>query len=287
MLKYITLLAILSLFFPEKSDGQIVNGGFEEWEEVEGYLKPVGWQIPNVIFNEGYQYLVRDTISVEGDYSLKVIATPSLFTCETDFNPIQTIPTYGLGENISIVMSIKSLTDSFNTSGDTYLQFFGSVYKNDSVAGAFNWVETGIIEDFTEIEIPIEVVNPDSLLLYVTGGASPVPIFVDGCHSFTMSWIDNIRIVERVITGVDDRHNNTERSIICFPNPSNGQVSVKQKDALYESVYIYDVLGNLVLTQKIEQTLTLINIATEGVYFFKFTNNSETSSPALMRVIIN
>jgi hypothetical protein len=286
MLRYFTLFSILLLVFSNKSAGQIVNGGFEEWEEVEGYIKPVGWELEPEAAIEEYQYLVRDTISVEGDYSLKVIATPSFFTCETDFNPIQTIPTYNLDESISIAMSIKSILGDYNTSGETYLRFFGRIYKNDTIVGMFDWLETGIVENFTEIEIPIEVINPDSLELYITGGASPVPIFTDGCSDFTISWVDDIRIVKRKITNLEGVQNYIDSEIICYPNPSTGLVFVKQKSMFYKRVYVYNALGSLVLIQNMESTSTEINISLKGMYFFKFIDDSELSTPALVKVIV-
>ena len=55
--------------------GQIKNGSFEDWESIQNFERPEYWetnQDSNLVRFE------RDTISIEGNYSLKIRISPRL-----------------------------------------------------------------------------------------------------------------------------------------------------------------------------------------------------------------
>lgn len=273
---------------------QIINGGFEEWEEVEGYTKPVGWQAGYGFANYLYDGLIRDTISVEGDFSLKIVSSANFFSCETSFNYEGLIPTFEVGEWVSIFMNYKSTSTSSNTPDITYFEMLGSVFKSDSIVGVYHWFDTLEYEVFTEIEIPIEFSNPDSISMTIVGGAKSIPIgtAADICINSTHSWLDNINVAPSTMTVETEDFSffNDREKVKIFPNPSTGDVTVEQEIANYKRLEVYDTYGRLILSKELNFPFDKIKYLEEGVYIIKLIgekNHNREEKSMIEKIIIN
>lgn len=283
-----TLVIGSIIFFNyNKVVGQVINGGFEEWETIEeSIIKPVGWQQGYGFFNYGYTFLKRDTLAVEGDYSLKIVPTPGLSSCETRLNHTRAIYTGDLGEHVSIFMYVRSISNSLHEYNDPYLQFFGQAFKNDTVIGSYNWLDTTEIETFTAIEIPIDAISPDSISFNIIGGANPTPIATDGCFDYTISWLDDIRVGPTTLVKTLSPSNEDEQKITCYPNPTKGDFSIKQKGTHYQQLEIYDLLGQLVLKKQLTTDVSPVHLTQKGVYFLKF-KRSDQQKYIIKKVVVN
>lgn len=286
-------IAILLLCF-HNINCQIINGGFEEWEEIEEYTKPVGWQTGYGFANYRYESLIRDTISAEGDFSLKIISSVDFFSCETFFNHEGSIPTFDIGEWVSIFMNYRSISTSFTTPGVTYFEIFGSVFKSDSVLGTYHWLDTLEYEVFTEIEIPLGFSNPDSISMTIVGGARSIPVGTgsDICIYPTHSWLDNINVAPSTTIVKTENFNflNGREQVEIFPNPSNGGVTIEQEIHNYKRLEIYDLYGRLVLNKELNFPLDRIEYLKKGIYLVKLTGekyDKREEQNLIKKIIIN
>jgi hypothetical protein len=62
-MKKFLLTTIVGIIVFSLSLAQIPNGGFENWEQIDNFEKPLNWSTNQDTF---YTRMVRDTISVEG-----------------------------------------------------------------------------------------------------------------------------------------------------------------------------------------------------------------------------
>lgn len=288
----ISMLSILILLSCVcRIDGQITNGGFEEWEDIEEYTKPVGWQTGHGFANYRYDSLIRDTISVEGDFSLKIVSTQGLSSCETFFNHEGLIPTFEIGERVSVFMNYRSISSSLITPDITYFQIWGNVYKSDSIVGIYRWVDTIEHEVFTEIEIPIEFSNPDSISMIIVGGANPTPIATDGCFHYTQSWLDDINVAPSTpVVETEDFSVLNKHEVKVFPNPSDGYVVIEQEIKKYKGLEVYDLYGRLILDRELRFPLDKIEYLKKGVYLIKLIGVSTDNTAGrnkIENIIVN
>ena len=84
---------------------------------------------------------------------------------------------------------------------------------------------------------------------------------------------DTIYISYTAPTDIATYNNNS--SIEVFPNPTNGQFTIKS-DAIIETLTITDLAGNVVLNSNINQNQTLVDLSSQaaGVYFIKTSGNN-------------
>ena len=66
-------LTFIAIMVFNQINAQIPNGSFENWDVINGVKKPVSWN-----FNQSLSLgFIKDTISVEGDFSLKLFPSNS------------------------------------------------------------------------------------------------------------------------------------------------------------------------------------------------------------------
>lgn len=104
LMRYLLVIFIFSSLY---TFAQIPNFSFEEWDNIDNYEKPRHWDT-----NQGIMYarIEKDTIAVDGDYSLKFLSNipTAWFDCP---GRIQTGIGFGtqLGEGMSISFYAKSI----------------------------------------------------------------------------------------------------------------------------------------------------------------------------------
>ena len=133
--------------------GQIPNGGFEDWEFIQNFEKPVGWntnQDSNLIRFE------KDTLSVEGSYSLKFV--PSTYTAFyncTSFAYKRIGLDGPIGENKSLTFFLRSVPDTLNPFESAYFEIKCAFFESGTLSSHYEWTTFEVIDDFIKIEIPI------------------------------------------------------------------------------------------------------------------------------------
>lgn len=80
-----------------------------------------------------------------------------------------------------------------------------------------------------------------------------------------------------VITNVGIKENDFNRQIIVYPNPSKGQLTIKQidKSSFADIITIYNPTGQIVLSKKIESSTEKLDThLSKGVYFYILSNST-------------
>jgi hypothetical protein len=168
------------------------------------------------------------------------------------------------------------------------------VYKSDIIVGTYQWLDTLEYEVFTEIEIPIEFSNPDSISMIIIGGANSIPIGTgpDICIHPTHSWLDNINVAPSSTTIVETESFSPVKDrekIKVFPNPSSGEVTIEQEIQNYKRLEVYDAYGRLILSKELSFPLGKIEYLKKGVYIIRLIgeNHNREEQNIIEKIIIN
>lgn len=278
MAKFIFLI-ILLLVNHSLSRAQIPNGGFEFWEEVLNYEKPVGWSTNQ---NTIYSRFEKDSISVEGNFSLKILPGPisSWDGCE---NRASIHADFGapLPPNSALTFFVKSISIDSSINNDAYLRIY--IFYADSLTD-FNtilWSVPEEIEMFTRFEIPLPNENIEAIAILISGGAGSNP--VDGpCIQRTISWIDGMNIESISSNGYLKFQQDPDISV--YPNPSSGIVNVSHVDTGIIEYQLYSLTGELVSKGKMSNRQLFIQ--DKGVYILKLLIDSGNGGTFYSELIV-
>lgn len=78
-----------------------------------------------------------------------------------------------------------------------------------------------------------------------------------------------------VITGVGIKTNNKNTTVLIYPNPSNGKLTIKQLDSenISNKIEIYNSIGQLVFWSEINSSTETINTnLNKGIYYYSLSN---------------
>jgi len=78
------------------------------------------------------------------------------------------------------------------------------------------------------------------------------------------------------LTDINNELSNLAKNVICYPNPANNIITFRKGEQFKNSnLKIYDINGKQILTQKLENSETQINIETleSGIYIYKCFDN--------------
>jgi hypothetical protein len=223
----IASILVLVAFLQFEVFAQIPNGGFEDWEQIHDFEKPLLWET-----NQHPYYLKRfekDTLSVEGNYSLKVVpgSFSAWYQCISHAWTAVNLQ-MPLGENKSLTFFAKSIPDSLDHWGDGYvfLRVEGKLFSAGSFKGSYEWYTYERIDDFTKVQIPIAHSNIDSLTIEIRGGA--LNGATDGCPHRSYSWIDGFAIEDTEISSANAGLRPNDKIVSVFPNPSSGIIKIEK-----------------------------------------------------------
>lgn len=144
---------------------QIPNGGFEDWQPVSNYEKPDLWETNQ---NAGYHRFVKDTVSVEGKFSLKIIPGPysAFWECRSMAWTSVQLDT-SVGENKSLVFFARSIPDSTNSFQSVFLQIKCWFWSKGQFVSSSKWETFDPTMDFTKVQIPLPDPDIDSLEIWI------------------------------------------------------------------------------------------------------------------------
>lgn len=249
------LITVLFLLLIENLNSQVLNSGFEEWEQIDNYEKPIFW---NTNQDTNHLRLVRDTLSVEGNYSLKFIPNynSAWETCESlVYSGIKIDSPLSSGQ--SLYFYAKLIPDNLNEvvflavrvqlfSGGEFKDFMQKFYFEP-------------MPEFTEFEIPFQSKDIDSLTLAFYGAASSG--LDDACHFQSFGWVDAVSIGASSTLGLGEI---SKYDVSIFPNPSSGLVSITGLQNEVFKYYLFNTLGMVVKSGLIRSSQ--IEIVNNGFY---------------------
>jgi len=258
---------------------QIPNGDLELWESILNYEEPIGWFTNNDTL---HTRLEKDSIAVEGVYSLKFI--PTVFSSWEICNSIAGIHV-GLSEplasNSKLVFYAKAIPFDPSLDSTVFLIVVVNVLDSGQIIKTYDWRTNTTLEEFSRIEIPIAGDNIDAINILIYGGASTNP--TDGpCIGRSFSWIDDLSIESS--TAVEPVTFIEKPNVSIYPNPTSGIVNIHCSEGHIESFELYSIVGALISKGKVENGQ--LNIQGKGMYVLKLVQSSSKQSVFFKKIII-
>lgn len=188
-------------------------------------------------------------------------------------------------------------TDSGGASGqhtnmESFVRTMIPNQPNQALMATFTSFELELDYDYLYIYDGPDTTYPEFLAGGYTGTNSPgtvVSTAADGSLTFRFysdqyvtapGWIANISCIQSLGVAGNDFIDYS-----YYPNPTNGIVSIKSKDAIQE-VMVYNVQGQLLWQQKGNELTTEVDLSTfpKGTYFFKLKINDRETNFKILKM---
>lgn len=248
---------------------QIPNGGFEFWEQMQNFEKPLLW---NTNQDSNYVRFIKDTDVYEGNYSLKIVGSSNA----TGWNNCNSQAQMGMNFDIPLQMDksltfyVKCIPDSTKALSGSYLIIEGSLYSGSELKGKIKWQADAPIYTYTKIQIPIQEPNIDSINIVILGGAANGAD--DGCYDYSISWIDGLSIAPTTLVTTKESIP-FEKSISIFPNPSSGRVELANSKTFFSTYMLYSLEGKLLENGKVHQNTIQLNPIYHGTFILELMDD--------------
>jgi hypothetical protein len=252
---------------------QITNPGFEEWEIDGSYEVPTGWHNEETYCFNGDTYVIKDTISYEGQFSLKFRGVCPAF--EGGYQPAVlsqefTFPDNSLPSSFSFWIKILNIEESEGVTagcGSISILYFYEEGSNGGDSWFINTEEE--ITDWTKVEIPLANIDTSKTIDYFRiqfwGGSCNGSLGFEGNSDFLIDAVSELSTSSRNIV---------KDEIQIFPNPASDIITIK--GSKHHKLELFTVTGVLIktinnfnLSDKLVIDLTTFE---ERVILLKFTN---------------
>ncbi|NNL93131.1 MAG: T9SS type A sorting domain-containing protein, partial [Saprospiraceae bacterium] len=232
--------------------GQLISYDFEEWETFFNYEKPVGWETnQDTIF----QSLTKDSDSASGDFAMKLFSesTSGFFGC---ISSAQTSAVFDAPSPLTLQLKafVKIIPETAATKPNFVISV--SVFNNSTFLDNISYETDTAITEYEEITMDIPFHFVDSLVIRISSGGFPTA--VDGCEGHTIAYVDDVSIVENIISSNSKLE---EEDFSFYPNPSNGFLNIESENA-YVTYQVRDIIGQKLESGVIENGR--INLLSKG-----------------------
>lgn len=258
------------------TNAQIPNSGFETWNSFGNYMEPVGWATTNPASAGSFYAVTRSTdhypatvgdfsvriennIALLGDYSGMGIIMPETLDAPHPRFPITGHPT--------------SLTGYYKFApqgGDTMAISIQLYYNGSNVSwGIFS--TTIAAASWTSFNIPLSGYSiADSAHISISPWYANGPYYVP--HGNSVMYVDNLNFDNLIFSVSDESYNN---AFSLYPNPASDKVIVDfgNKNINTPIVNIYNVIGDLVKSEKFQKNQVNVSDLENGVYIFEIISN--------------
>ena len=271
---FFLLLLLLFAFSSFSLLSQIPNASFEEWEMIDNYEKPVGWETNQDTF---FTRVTQDSVfKMDGNYSMHFVShAPSAWQDCTNRLSTSIVLNDGLEENQSFYFYLKLL--SINANNDVYFQVLIQGYKNGQNLGYIDSTFWGKVEEFELIELPMDFAGAELINFEFLGGA--LNGATDGCVVRSVSWLDGLEIKDGSPTSINYIEN---PAINISPNPSFGEIEIQGDWGKYQSYQVYDLLGKELENGNLQSSE--LNLKSKGILFLIL--KSHNGNQSVFKIII-
>lgn len=284
-MKKFTFLSLTLFVLVVNTIAQIPNNGFEQWDNIGSFMEPVGYLTPNSEAIGTYYPVTRSTDhypTTVGDYSIRIENNTSLLPnidgLGIALQNTSNILFDGPGPAFPIIGHPTSLTGYFKYSPQNGDSMFILVllYHNGTVVAGNEFVSADTTLNWSPFTLPFSnYVTADSgsilIAAYYANGHPPqyVPFGNSVLH------IDNLNF-DNLITSIPEQ--TTKNHLFSFyPNPAFDYITLNTDETANgeNTVNIYNIIGELVMTKKRIQNQQKINIddLISGVYLVEIRSN--------------
>ena len=287
---FIALLAVITL----KTNAQIPNGGFEEWDAFSNYLQPQHYISPNEFATGSFHPVTQSTDhypSDIGNYSLRLENNTSLLPSIEGFGVVlqnrSSVLTDGPGPYFPITGHPMSLTGYYKylPQGNDTMRILVLLFKNGVAIVGRAFITTDTIPDWRPFTINFPTYSSAdscSILIASYNANGLPPEFSPRGNS--VLYIDNLNF-DVLITSTQSQITNQD-SFNLYPNPASNFIFLKTTvtNDSEKTLNIYNVIGKLVRTEKLISSQSKINIENlnAGIYMIEIKSRGLSEKKRLI-----
>ncbi|MBJ7428939.1 MAG: T9SS type A sorting domain-containing protein [Bacteroidia bacterium] len=296
MKKLMMMLSVVLLAGATKAQQvePLQNGGFEQWDTLDGYQQPRDWYTLNALTSFGFDPTTEMTDDAHtGNYAVKLVSKKG------PFGNLSGVLTSGPILNEALEPTFENLKFAFNKLPTAFRFYYKSNFlETDSAIGTFvltKWntitktADTIATTDFStsknfntyqEANIPFQYLStqtPDSAFFIITSSA-------DGFNPTIGStiYLDDLALVY----GTNNIKNaSLQNSLLVFPNPAQTVINLSNSSEL-GSIKVFNHLGQIVFSTVETKSLLSIDMTefAKGLYFIEIENNA---GKLVKKVVLN
>lgn len=260
-------LLIMSLFlFAGVSLGQIVNGGFELWEQVEGSSKATGWSS-----KYDFRGIDQSSSRTNGQFALQFLPCPSnLGVWQYGDVIYQTITSFGEeGDSLYLRFNVKAVSVDPENTGLVFATLFVDYYRDGISHHRDSWLSTEEIPTFTTVELKLHPIPADSIRITLAGGGVAAPH--DGPSHCSNVWFDDLVLFD---TDCENRQNS---DLTVGPNPTWGYVYLQMDCSDIEHIMVFDISGKQILSEQLNTSFYELDLSPlpSGAYIISFLREDQ------------
>lgn len=285
-MKNFTILVIVLFSIAIRVNAQIPNSGFENWNNYGTYWDPQDFFTGNSYASGSFHPVTRSTDhypTTVGEYSIRIESKPNLIPNAAAFgiavqNLTNVLPD-GPSPYFPIVGHPTSLTGYYKyepQDGDTMLIQIILFYNGSAVtAGSFTSTDTTTNWTSFIADLPVYIsADSGSILLSAYRAEGHPPDYIP--HGNSVLYVDNLNFNELINAVPDYTSKKTEFNL--YPNPAFDIVSISRKQKINSdaTLNIYNLLGEIVQSEKLNNGEQKINIEklNSGVYIVEINESN-------------
>lgn len=253
----ITMVVLFLFLLAYNTNGQIVNGGFDNWEQVEGRAMATGWKSLNK-----FRGIEQSSISVNGEYALQFLPCPTnLGRWQYGDLIQQTITSFGKeGDSLSIRFKVKALAEDPENSDLVFAMVFVDYYQSGISHHRDTWVTTTEIPEFTTMELKLNPIPADSIRITLTGGGTAAPN--DAPIHCSNVWFDDLVLIDL------ECERTQNKQISLGPNPTGSIVYLNMECIEIEHIRVFDMSGKQVFAGQLNTSFYELDLSSlpSGAY---------------------
>lgn len=255
-MKTALILPFLFIISFYQSFGQVLNGGFENWESLGSAEIPSDWDT-YIYWADYSDYIVKDSSAYEGEYALKLIGG----TVYSEGDCLRQVTgKFGneFPDSDSLILSFayKSVSRNSLTRTDFRIEVNG-----DHVFGS-NEPQ----DDYKYYTLMFE--NPNSDSLNINMESHRFGSVTDGCPHISDHWIDAVKISSLISSAYDKIEGET---ISIYPNPASDYIIISVEEIEDFNVKLYSMSGKKITSFSNEKIVDLSKIPA-GTYLVEVTD---------------
>lgn len=244
-------MLVLSLFlFTCISQGQIVNGGFENWKGVEGSSQPIGWKSQNE-----FRGIEQSTLNASGEYAVRFLPCPTnLGRWQYGDMIQQTITSFGKeADSLYLRFKVKAVAEDSGNSNLVFASIFVDYYQSGISQHRDIWQSMEEISEFTTIELKLNAIPADSIRITLTGGGIAAPN--DAPTNCSNVWFDDLVLIDQEC---ESKHN---QQISLGPNPTGNFVYLNMECVEISHIRIFDMSGKQVFAEQLNTSFYELDLS--------------------------
>lgn len=273
MKKIAFIISTLLFLYSACSAQSITNGGFENWNQNQGYDAALGWFTINHLTQQGIPATSAPTTDAAHGNSALLLETKT-------YSGGSVLGYTAVGDQQSFLLG------TFFTSQPGYLNFYYKAFPqagdsawvhlelrtgfSGQVVGEIDWYESDTVSEYKFVSIPIDYKSAmQTTFLDLIFRSSYNDTFgITGSKLY----VDSVFFTDQSVVSIDE---NRKTEIEVYPNPTSNVLSIKLSDEIGE-LSMMSINGQHVIQKKINSNEVQLQVGhlPRGIYILHIQNKS-------------